>query len=53
MAKKCALFDNRVIQSGEISIAITKQFFKKKKDKNLYSTPSDEYFNLMWTVRLM
>ena len=31
MAKKCALFDNRVIQSGEISIAITKQFLKKKK----------------------
>ena len=30
MAKKCALFDNRVIQSGEISFATTKQVFLKK-----------------------
>ena len=46
MAKKCALFDNRVIQSGEISLAITKQVFFKK-DKNLYSTPSDEHLSIL------
>ena len=46
MAKKCALFDNRVIQSGEISFAITKQVFLKK-DKNLYSTPSDEHLSIL------
>ena len=37
MAKKCALFDNRVIQSGEISLAITKQFKKKKKKTKIYT----------------
>ena len=47
MAKKCALFDNRVIQSGEISLAITKQVFFFKKDKNLYSTPSDEHLSIL------
>ena len=46
MAKKCALFDNRVIPSGEISFAITKQVFFKK-DKNLYSTPSDEHLSIL------
>ena len=44
MAKKCALFDNRVIQGGEISLAITKQVLKK--DKNLYSIPSDEHLSI-------
>ena len=45
MAKKCALFDNRVIQGEEISLAKTKQVFLKK-DKNLYSTPSDEHLSI-------
>ena len=45
MAKKCALFDNREIQDGDIYLPITKHVLEK--DRNLYSTPSDEHLSVL------